>query len=326
MIRLEDTNGNVVAAAIASERSRMGSSATGMVLTLLVMASEETQADAVLAASQAAREHPMRILVFIPRKERGPARLDAEISVGGDQGPGELAILRLRGALAAHAGSVAIPLLLPDTPVVAWWPGQAPDDLADDPIGRHAIRRITDASTVSRSLHVLDIRRSNYAPGDTDLAWTRVTPWRSMLAAALDQPTAPITGIEVTCERSNPSGPLLASWLHLKLGSPVTLKTSRAPGISTVELTTTNGSISLTRPDGHKATLSITGHAPATVALSRRDLTELLVEELRRLDPDEVYSEALLGLPHLLEHVDSAAAKRAVRTSAGTTSTRKARP
>ena len=51
MIRLDDTTGNEVAAAIAAERSRMGSSATGMVMTLLVMASEETQADAVQAAS-----------------------------------------------------------------------------------------------------------------------------------------------------------------------------------------------------------------------------------------------------------------------------------
>lgn len=300
MIRLDDTTGNAVASAIAKERMRQGSSTTGMVLTLLVMASEDTQADAVAAASAAAREHPMRILVFIPRKGRERHRLDAEISVGGDQGPGEIAVLRLRGQLAAHAGSVAIPLLLPDTPVVAWWPGAAPEELADDPIGRHAIRRITDAQSASRPQRFLDLRRMGYQPGDTDLAWTRVTPWRSMLASALDQPTPPVTGGTVTCERGNASGPLLASWLHARLGVPVTLRHSRAPGISSVSLTTTDGDISLSRPDGRKATLTRPGQVSATVALARRTLAELMAEELRRLDPDEVYAEALEALPHVL--------------------------
>jgi hypothetical protein len=273
-----------------------------MVMTLLVMASEETQADAVQAASEAAREHPMRILVFVPRKSREAAQLDAEIFVGGDQGPGEIAVLRLRGKLADHSGSVAIPLLLPDTPVVAWWPGTAPDELADDPIGRHAMRRITDARTSRRPVAQLDLRRVNYAPGDTDLAWTRVTPWRSMLAAALDLPTERVTAISVTAEKGNASAPLLASWLHSRLEAPVTLRTSQAPGISAVRLITETGAeIALTRPDGQKATLTRTGMAPATVALARRSLADLLSEELRRLDPDEVYSETLLGLPDITE-------------------------
>ena len=314
MIRLENTTGNAVAAAIAAERLRMGSPATGMVLTLLVMASEDTQADAVQAASEAAREHPMRILVFIPRKSRQAPQLDAEISVGGDQGPGELAVLRLRGALAAHAGSVAIPLLLPDTPVVAWWPGHAPEELGDDPIGRHAIRRITDARASTKPTAALDIRREGYTPGDTDLAWTRLTPWRSMLAAALDQPTPTITAIEVTCEPRNPSGPLLASWLHLTLHAPVTMHTSRAPGISAVRLLSADGGeIALTRPDGKKATLSRTGVSSATVALARRPLSDLLSEELRRLDPDEVYAESLLALPHVQAHLAAAPAPKTKR-------------
>ena len=83
MIRLEDTSGGAVAAAIASERHRMGSSATGMVLTLLILADEESQADATAAAVGAARQHPMRIVTLVPRPGKD-TRLDAEISVGGD--------------------------------------------------------------------------------------------------------------------------------------------------------------------------------------------------------------------------------------------------
>src|SRR3712207_7912674 len=35
-----------------------------------------------------------------------------------------------------------------------------------------------------------------YSPGDTDLSWTRLTPWRALLAAALDQYPATVTRSE----------------------------------------------------------------------------------------------------------------------------------
>ena len=72
------------------------------------------------------------------------------------------------------------------------WPGgrpRRPDDPAEDPIGALAQRRITDAgrgrATRARRCSA---GPATYAPGDTDLAWTRITPWRRLLAAALDQP------------------------------------------------------------------------------------------------------------------------------------------
>ena len=210
MIRLEDTSGGAVAAAIAAERHRMGSAATGMVLTLLILTDEEYQADATAAAVAAARQHPMRIVTIIPRPSRHEPRLDAEIAVGGDDGPGEVAVLRLRGQLAEHANSVAIPLLLTDTPVVAYWPEGGPAVPEDDPIGRHAQRRITDAATAEDVVRELEMRRDGYRPGDTDLSWTRLTPWRSVLASVLDQPTPGISAVTVSAEDANPSAVLLA--------------------------------------------------------------------------------------------------------------------
>ncbi len=135
MIRLDDTSGSAVAAAIAAERRRLGSPTTGMVLTLLILSDEDNASDATNAAVEAARQHPMRIITLIPRPGKVAARLDAQISVGGDLGPGEVAELRLRGELAEYANSVAVPLLLPDTPVVAFWPGDCPAVPADDNIG-----------------------------------------------------------------------------------------------------------------------------------------------------------------------------------------------
>lgn len=296
MISLPNTQASEVSAAINRERHRMGSPAVGMVLTLLVLTDELNQADALAAASQAAREHPMRIIGLIERPGRGPAHLDALINVGGDEGAGELIACRLHGELSAHAGSVAIPLLLPDTPVVAWWPAQAPHLLAQDPIGKHAQRRISDSATTAHYLEELGTRLTNYSPGDTDLAWTRVTPWRSILAAALDQPVGEVTGIEVQVETHNPSGFLLAGWLHSRLKVPAQVRHTKSPGISQVILTTTTGKVVLNRADGNIAQLSVPGMPQATVALARRSTAQLLTEELRRLDPDEVYAEALQGV------------------------------
>lgn len=299
MIRLEDTSGGAVASAIAGERHRMGSGATGMVLTLLILTDEEYQADATAAAVSAARQHPMRIVTLIPRPGKHEARLDADIAVGGDDGPGEVAVLRLRGPLADHANSVCIPLLLSDTPVVAYWPESGPDTPAEDSIGRHAQRRITDSATAEDVRRELGRRRAGYSPGDTDLAWTRLTPWRAVLASILDQPVGGINAAEVHAEDDNASAILLVTWLHRALKVPVQLLSSEGPGITLVRLVTDDGDIVVNRPNGSTAVLSRPGSPDSRVSLPRRDLAELLAEELRRLDPDEVYGD-------VIAHTDSA--------------------
>lgn len=299
MIRLEDTSGHDIAAAIAQERHRMGSPTTGMVLTLLILTDETYQADATAAAVASAREHPMRILTLVPRPGGDVNRIDADISVGGDDGPGEVAVLRLRGDRSTHANSVAIPLLLPDTPVVAWWPAHAPTSLAQDPIGHHAERRITDVSTLAEPLQALQIRRENYQAGDTDLAWTRITHWRSVLASVLDRPLAPPRSVVVDAAAGNPSACLLAAWLSWALDIPARVRGVDSPGIAAVTIATDDGEVSLSRPRGNVATLRVPGVPDAPVALSRRGLSDLIAEDLRRLTPDEIYAEALAALPRV---------------------------
>jgi glucose-6-phosphate dehydrogenase assembly protein OpcA len=289
MIRLEDTSGGAIAAAISAERHRQGSPTTGMVLTMLILTDEEYQSDATSGAVFAARQHPMRIVTVIPRPGRGSHSLDAEIAVGGDDGPGEVAVLRLRGELAEHADSVVIPLLLSDTPVVAFWPSNAPAIPAEDTIGHHAQRRITDSATSEKPLEELVQRGRGYRPGDTDLAWSRLTPWRSILATAFDQPMGTVTGGLIIAESNNPSAALLATWLGVCLNITVTVQSMDAPGIQSVIITTETGEIAITRPDGRTATLSQTGTPDALISLPRRDLTTLLNDDLRRLDPDDVY-------------------------------------
>lgn len=296
MIRLEGTNGSEVAAYIGRERHRVGSPTTGMVLTLLILADESSQSDATAAAVAAARLHPMRILTFVPRPQDQQTRLDAEISVGGDDGPGEVAVLRLRGLLAEHANSVAVPLLLADTPVVAYWPGAAPAIPADDPIGRHALRRITDAAADLNPQHALRVRRDGYRSGDTDLAWARLTPWRSLLATVFDAWTPKVLEGRIRAQEHDPSALLLASWLRRCFRARVSVDWDQGPGLTSVALETKAGPLLMTRPDGHTAVLRRPGAPDAQVALPRRGLDALLAEELRRLDPDEAYQHAIEGI------------------------------
>jgi glucose-6-phosphate dehydrogenase assembly protein OpcA len=292
-IDLTSTTTRKIQDALSAARHRMGGPATGKVLTLVIFTDEGAQYDAVRASTEAAREHPCRIIAVIARSPHGESRLDAEVRVG-ETGPGETVILRLYGQLIEHADSVVLPLLVPDTPVVTWWPGAAPRKPADEPLGALAQRRVTDARGGTDPIGTLTRLAQGYEPGDTDLAWTRITAWRTLLAAILDQPREDIIGVIVEAEPQNPSAALLAAWLSVRLAIPSTLTESHGPGITAVRLTTTDGDVAITRPDGRLATLSRPDQPDRQVALHRRPTSELLAEELRRLDPDEVYRDAVL--------------------------------
>ncbi|WP_369829470.1 glucose-6-phosphate dehydrogenase assembly protein OpcA, partial [Mycobacterium sp. E2462] len=54
---------------------------------------------------------------------------------------------------------------------MAWWPDIAPAQPAQDPLGKLAIRRITDATNGVDPLSAIKSRLSGYTAGDTDLAW-----------------------------------------------------------------------------------------------------------------------------------------------------------
>ncbi|MTE18535.1 glucose-6-phosphate dehydrogenase assembly protein OpcA [Streptomyces sp. TRM43335] len=304
-IDLTDTTSGRINATLVKARRAMGSPAVGMVLTLVIVTDEGSHYDALKAANEASKEHPSRILVVVRRPGRSPrdratARLDAEVRVGGETGTGETVLLRLHGELANHAHSVVLPLLLPDAPVVVWWPADAPETPSKDPLGALAQRRITDAAETEDPVAALRLRADSYAPGDTDLAWTRVTLWRSVLAAALDQKQTRVTATVVEGEEYNPSVELLALWLAARLDAPVDRVVSDGPGITAVRLSTEEGDIRLDRGSDSLARLSVPGQPDRGVALHRRSTAELIAEELRRLDPDETYAQAVgFGLDRL---------------------------
>jgi len=191
---------------------------------------------------------------------------------------------------------VVAPLLAPDVPVVTWWPDEAPPAPSVDPLGTVAQRRVTDAAASDTPQDMLLTLAKAYKPGDTDLSWTRATSWRTLLAATLDQPYPALLAGEVLAEPGNPSADLIAAWLGARLGIPVHRGESDGPGITEVSFETADGKVSLSRPDGRNATLAWPGRPERRVALHRRETADLIAEELRRLEPDEVYAETLRAL------------------------------
>ncbi|KRD01477.1 MULTISPECIES: glucose-6-phosphate dehydrogenase assembly protein OpcA [unclassified Streptomyces] len=299
-IDLTDTTASKINKALVKGRRAIGTPAVGMVLTMVIVTDEENAYDAIKAAEEASHEHPSRTLVVIKRHARTPrertgSRLDAEVRVGSEAGTGETVVLRTYGEVSDHADSVVLPLLLPDAPVVVWWPVDAPQNPSKDPLGALAQRRITDLYAVENPLQALETRVRSYAPGDTDLAWTRLTPWRSMLAAALDQARVPIVSGAVEAEADNPAAELLARWLEARLKVTIDRVVTDGPVVTAVRLGTADGDIVIDRPEGPLATLTLPGQPSRTLALKVRTTSELIAEELRRLDADEMYAIALRG-------------------------------
>jgi len=293
IIDLPDTSTQEISKKLVAMRNTGGEVTVGRVLTLLVDTDADTDAEEPVAASNdASREHPCRIIVVTRGERRDATRLDAQIRVGGDAGASEVVVLSLYGELADHAEAVVIPFLLPDTPVVTWWPGRAPELPAVDPLGRLASRRITDARRADDPGTFLAARRLGYTAGDTDLAWSATTPWRSMLASALDRPPhTEIAAAHVAGPADSPSVDLIAGWLNHALGVPVT----RGTGTWEIRLDRSDGPLQMT-VDEISGVLRSPGHPDGRAPFQRRTTAECLAEELRRLDADVIYRAALQGL------------------------------
>jgi glucose-6-phosphate dehydrogenase assembly protein OpcA len=318
---LWDTTGGEVVKALAAERRAGGAVASGLVLTLIVVADETQVAAAEKAATTAASQHPCRLLLVVRRHVLDlQTRLDAEVQIGGRLGPGEAVVLRMNGRLGLHAESVVLPLLAPDAPVVTWWYGDPPDLIAHDPLGVLASRRITDVSSIPNSLVGLHNRARDYAPGDTDLAWSRITPWRGVLAGAWDTVTGEATHARVVGGTGSPSAALLAAWLgtrlRTQLQSGVQLEEAEGvTGVASVHLQVDGGEgaggldITLVRNSDRAGTLTRTGQADRTMPLAQPEAGDLMAEELRRLDDDPVYAAAL-GRLEGLENLATRARRR----------------
>jgi glucose-6-phosphate dehydrogenase assembly protein OpcA len=301
IVDLPGTTTSAISKSLVKIREENGVVALGRVLTLVIATPLGEEEEAIEAANDASREHPMRVIVLSRNPggvQREPARLDAEIRVGGDAGASEVILLKAYGDTASDEEGLVTSLLLPDAPVVVWWPSNPPENPRTSALGTIATRRITDAAATGNPLEALERLGRNYSPGDTDFAWTRLTLWRAQLAAVLDQPPyEPVTGIEVSGSSDSPSTELLAAWLQMSLGVQVTLDVTDPvdgiSGIHGVRLERPSGTIVLERLIPNVATLTQPDQPDHDISLPRRSLRDCLAEELRRLDPDDLFGEVV---------------------------------
>jgi glucose-6-phosphate dehydrogenase assembly protein OpcA len=294
---LWDTTGSDVVRALEAERRSAGALAFGLALTLVVVTDQNSVAEAEAAAKAAASAHPCRILMVIRRHLEAPdPRLDAEVLIGGRLGPGEAVLMRMYGRLGLHAESVVLPLLAPDAPVVTWFHEAMPEKIAYDPLGVFADRRVTESIRGTDPMVALRQRAVDYAPGDTDLSWARTTSWRALIAAAFDSlPGAPKSAVVKGSE--TPPTALIVGWLRSKLGIKVDLEKSGRDVEEVSFRLSANGrgtsDLLIRRRDDRTAVITREDQADRIMPLAPRDLGDLLAEDVRRLDADEVYGEAL---------------------------------
>lgn len=292
---LKDTTTSQVDKLLSRLRAETGARALSRVLTLVVLAEKGHSKKALQAAIEASHEHPCRIIVHIAHNPDKENRLDAEVSIGGDAGASELIVLRGWGESSRPTESLLSALLLPDAPIVVWWPHSLPEAPGETSLGRIAARRITDSARAERPWEALETLASAYRPGDTDLAWTRITQWRIQVAALLDDVDPErISRVVVEGAVRSPSVILLGTWLGTRLGAEVEVRTCSEPrGLYRVTLEGSDGALTVFRPGRTVATVSQPDARDQQISLPVRTLGECMAEELRRLDPDEAYGEVL---------------------------------
>jgi glucose-6-phosphate dehydrogenase assembly protein OpcA len=294
MTTLWDTTGTAVVKALAQERRSGGGVTSGLALTLVVVHDEKDTSEVEAAVSIAAARHPMRVLSVIRHNFEAPVpRLDAEVLIGGRYGPGEAVVLRMYGRLSLHAESVTLPLLAPDAPVVTWWYSSTPERIAYDPLGVFADRRITNVIRDPDPAASLRQRAEDYAPGDTDLTWTVITPWRAALASAFDTVSADCESVTVFGNPADPSAQLLAGWLSSRLGVLTPVEKAEGKYISSVSVKFADGNRIDLDNEGYKLIMRRIGQMDSIAPFPQRRTGDVLAEELRRLDPDQTYAEAL---------------------------------
>lgn len=171
-----------------------------MVVNLLTYTEGEASAYAFTeTAAVLAARHPSRTILLIAGDSTRPETLDAWIEMhcqiapgGGQQLCGEQISIFATGEAVARLPSAALPLLLPDLPVVLYW--RVALDLERPlfhPLARLADRIVLDTGLADDSLDVLrrlptDLldRYPHASLGDVN--WARLTAWRELTAQLFD--------------------------------------------------------------------------------------------------------------------------------------------
>jgi glucose-6-phosphate dehydrogenase assembly protein OpcA len=303
--------GTVVDNLFALGRRAARSATRTSVMTLVVVANDDEEAD---RAQQATRplggHHPARLIVLRPEPRRSDTGVDARATVccatvGDHPVSFDEVGLVVRGEAAGHLKSMIEPFTLPDLPIVLWYPGALPAPA--EPLLAIAETVLVDSKEAGDDRVFSALAELSHGRAVVDLSWERLRPQRLLLAALFDgsayRPYAHrVTGIEV----SGKSGPrhLLGGWLMSCLGIPrsrVHLSDSRH--IQVVIHAGAEGrraTFELSRGAGERivqAGVVVENGARHTevMALPDGSLAWSLAQALTHLGRDEVWERALAG-------------------------------
>ena len=244
--------------------------ALGRVLTLVIVVDEHDADDAIDAANDASRAAP----VPDHRRRRGQQarrRPGSTPRSGSAATPArrEVVVLRLYGAAGqARPSRSSSRCCCPTPPSSPGGPTRRPTnpssrpDRRDGPAPDHRRRRVDQAPARGAAT----AGRRATPPATPTWPGSRITLWRGLLAAALDQPPyEPVTRATVVAAPDSPSGDLLAGWLAVRLRCPVSIARARnRSGIISVRLERDQRHGRPGPPvDGNTATLSPAGPAGA---------------------------------------------------------------
>ncbi|MDQ6712224.1 MAG: glucose-6-phosphate dehydrogenase assembly protein OpcA, partial [Candidatus Dormibacteraeota bacterium] len=104
--------------------------ARASVLNLITVVSDEANLGSVSRVLDGLSiTNPSRTLILLAQHDRRSDKLEAEISAqerteSGHRVSTERVLLHAHGEVARHLASLAAPLLIPDLPVILWWPGR----------------------------------------------------------------------------------------------------------------------------------------------------------------------------------------------------------
>ncbi len=187
-------------AATAHAKEQGRTVARASVLNLVVYADREIHARrAVKSTGRLAYRHPSRAIVVLGDRQRAGIDVSVELHCHVPREDEtaqvyfEQILARVRGDADERVASVVIPLLVPDLPTFLWWTGTPPSDARRfDDLLALADRLIVDSGDFARPDQTLktiaDLARTHESLrfALTDLNWTRLTPWRELIAAFFD--------------------------------------------------------------------------------------------------------------------------------------------
>ena len=171
-------------------------------LTLLIYVESNEAADEVNnLVAEVTRQNPCRAIIMMLEPEASPSGLEAWVSAhchlpvaGEKQVCSEQITIRARGEAGQGLASVVLPLTVSGLPIFLWWrAGDFSPPPYFDPILRLTQHVIVDTARFSPGgTHLQDLAASLHKSAGkiqlTDLNWSRITPWRELIAQCFDSP------------------------------------------------------------------------------------------------------------------------------------------